>query len=76
MKCPKCGEEMIAGEIDDACKRGCGLFWAEKDFFNKHVSIFTGVKKAVEEGGVNIPVKNGFLSVRTKGWACKNASWC
>jgi len=76
MKCPKCGNEMIIGEISvDAFSRGIpSLYWAEKDFFNKHMAAWVTSKKAVAEGGMKITIGNGMVRERTTAYACKSCN--
>lgn len=54
MKCPKCGEEMILGEIANSRKDSL-FYWALNSFFDKHwVNPYSHTKKTIEEDGIII----------------------
>lgn len=74
MICPKCGKEMENGLIGvSAYNRGMpAIFWAPKQVFNRLIPNMLTVKQAVKEGGVNIPIRNGFTSSRNNGYVCKD----
>lgn len=74
MICPKCGNEMSIGEIGiDSFSKGVPtLFFAKKDFFRKHTWLTR--KKAVAEGGMIIPIGNGFYKKRNTTYACRDCN--
>ena len=74
MVCPKCGNEMLLGEIgQSAFARGrADLFWAPKEVFNRLLPNTLTTKKAVSEGGVQIKIGTGMIDNRTTGYICKD----
>lgn len=74
MKCPKCEEEMISGELFNPAGRG-GLFWAPTEYFNSKIGNFFTFKGAKKEGGISIPIRGGVINNRTKGYACKECKF-
>ncbi len=76
MKCPKCGNEMLIGEIGvSSFSRGIPeLFWAPREVFNRIIPQALTTKKAVSEGGVHIRIGNGLTSNRTIGYVCKECN--
>ncbi|MDD6320693.1 MAG: hypothetical protein PUA63_07510 [Oscillospiraceae bacterium] len=46
-----------------------------KNFIQKHIANFLSRKKAIQEGGMEIPVENGVLHNRTQGYACKDCNF-
>lgn len=73
MKCPKCGNEMLMGEIGiSAFSKGMPtLFWAPREVFNRRIAQTLTIKKAVAEGGAHIKIGNGLTSTRTTGYICR-----
>ena len=73
MKCPKCGNDMLIGEIGiSAFSKGMpAMFWAPKEVFNRMIPQAITMKKAVSEGGVQIKYGNGLTSNRLAGYICK-----
>ncbi|MBR1391633.1 MAG: hypothetical protein IJ567_09390 [Lachnospiraceae bacterium] len=77
MKCPKCGKEMIAGEMGISANSSIGrstLFWAPKEVFNRLLPNTLTAKKAVSEGGVQIKIGNGITNNRTAGYICRDCN--
>lgn len=70
MKCPKCGEEMVAGEIAYINAKG-RLFWAPESYFKKKISNWYTKRNVLKNDGMVIPIGNGFTSNRTKGYVCR-----
>lgn len=61
MKCPKCGKDMVLGEIFHG--RGDSYInWVPKEFFDKHwFNSYNHTKKTIrEEGGILIRGYNKF----------------
>ncbi len=76
MKCPKCGNDMLTGEIGiSSSSRGMpSIFWAPREVFNRLIPQALTIKKAVSEGGVHIKIGNGLTSNRTAGYICKECN--
>ena len=72
MKCPKCGKNMILGEI--ANSRGDSYFyWASKDFFDKHwFNTYSHTKKTIVENDGMIIKANGKFKEATPCFGCRD----
>ena len=65
---------MEYGQIGiNAYNRGMpAIFWASKQVFNRMIPSFLTAKRAVKEGGVQIPIGNGLTSSRNGAYICKD----
>ena len=72
MKCPKCGKEMLLGEMANG-RGDTSFYWAPKSFFDKHwVNPYSHTKKTIEEEGGMIIKANSRLQNTSKCYACKD----
>lgn len=74
MKCPKCGKDMVLGEIFNS--RGDSLFyWAPKTFFDKHwANAYCHRRKTIEnEGGIMIKANRNWQKV-SACYGCKECN--
>ncbi len=73
MLCPKCGKEMQGGELGPSSKGF--VYWARDEFFRNKVLGFMTKRRAIKNGAIIIPVRNGMFDHRTKAWACEECKY-
>lgn len=71
MKCPKCGKDMVLGEIANG-RGDTSVYWAPKAFFDKHwINTYNHTKKTIEnEEGIIIKA-NSKLQKIPASFGCK-----
>ena len=71
MKCPKCGKDMVLGEIADG-RGDTSFYWAPKEFFDKHwANAYSHTKKTVEEEEGIIIKANSRVQRVAASYGCK-----
>ena len=74
MNCPKCSQEMHLGEIAYTYGKGC-LLWAPREYLDQTVCNMFTKKSLIAAGGFMIPLGDGLLRDRTKGYACQQCNF-
>ncbi len=65
---------MQSGEIAYTYGKG-SLLWAPRAFFDKTICNMYTKTRLINEGGVEIPLGDGMIRSRTKGYACKQCGY-
>ena len=75
MKCPKCGNDMVLGEIASGCGNTM-VYWAPKSFFDKHwLNTYSHTKKTIEtENGILIKI-NSKIQKNSTCYGCKECKF-
>lgn len=70
MTCPKCGAEMVSGEINTA-RGDSWIYWAPKAFFDAHwLNPYQHTRRTIErEGGLAVKT-NGRIQTPSTAYAC------
>lgn len=72
MKCPKCGNDMVLGEIANI-RGDTSFYWAPKEFFDKHwFNTYNHSKKTVEDEGGMLIKANSKLQKNSSCYGCKD----
>lgn len=69
MNCPKCGENLIAGELN-VVGNGCKAFWLPKSYYENHVFGIWPSKKGIERNGGLLIYGHNNVSEASRSYAC------
>ena len=69
MKCPKCGENMVVGELSIVGK-SYKAFWLPKSYYENHTFGFWPTKKAIERNGGLLIYGHNSLGATSRSYGC------
>lgn len=74
MKCPKCGESMLLGEIANARGDSALYYWVPQAFLRQHIlNPYCHTKKTIERGGgIIIKSSSIFRKTSTCCYGCED----